>query len=152
MLDDGDFDAGGLEADQALVGVAQQRRGKALNQLFGMGIEGDHRRPRSRAQCRAAQFAKQVQMAAVQAVEDADRHVQPAEARVERADAGYDGHAVAGAVDAQALLHRLRGPGRRTITSFGTVVAGRARRSRQGRNRRSRRGCRSSAGAAGASA
>ena len=79
MLDDGHLHAGSLEADETLVGIAQQRRRQAFDQLLGMGVESDHRRPCPRPLGRAPQLAEQVQMAAMQAIEDADRQIEPAE-------------------------------------------------------------------------
>ena len=111
VLDDRHFHAGGLETDEALVGVAQQRRRQALDQFLRMGVEGDDRRPRPRALSGTSEFPQQVQMTAVQSIEDAHRQVEAPEFGLKGGDAGQDGHAVLRVDDAQTPFRRLSGSG-----------------------------------------
>ncbi len=79
MLHDRDLDAGGLQADEALVRIAQQRRREALDQLLRMGVERDDRGSRAGVPGSPTQLAEKIQVTAVEAVEDTDRHVESTE-------------------------------------------------------------------------
>ena len=57
VLDHGDLDSGRLQANEPLVRVAQQRRRQTLDDLLGVGVESDDRRPGPGTRRRLAEFA-----------------------------------------------------------------------------------------------
>ena len=56
MLDHRDLRARGSQTHQPLVRVAQERRGKAEDDFFGVRVEGDDRRPGICAGARSPAF------------------------------------------------------------------------------------------------
>jgi hypothetical protein len=75
MLDDRHLGTGRSQSNQPLVGIAQKRRGKAEDYFLRVGVERDDGGFGPRTLGGATKLPEQVQMAAVEAVEDAHGNV-----------------------------------------------------------------------------
>jgi hypothetical protein len=88
--DHDDLDAGGREANEPLVRVAQERRCLAPDDRVRVGIEGQDRRSSVPTASLPDELAEQVGVPAMEAVEDADDEEDATEGRSEAFDAGDD--------------------------------------------------------------